>query len=365
MIMPPETPTAGIFIPTMNRVDFVIRQLRYYASVKCPHTIYVGDSSPKEESEKILREIERLGNVIRAKYYYFPGYDIWRAHYCLIKEIKEKYICYSGDDDYQVPNSVTKCIEFLEAHSDYTSASGYAVSFRLKQNSPYGQLKRLADYPRQQIEEATGTERIGHFFRTYYVTHFSVNKTADLVNYWRNDANIQDHNFKSEILPTALPLIYGKSKIIDCLGFIRQIHDRRYGLPNTFDWITSPEWQLSYVLFEKTISENLAAKDNISIEAATAVIRQSFWSYLQKYLSMDYEIGRSTKAKGGVSKQAIDSARSKIARMFPALKYIYRMRIKPQMTGEKELNFEVLQPKSKYYQDFKPVMDSFTGKLAD
>ena len=42
----------AILIPTMNRADFVIRQLQYYASVNCPHTIYIGDSSNQENSEK-------------------------------------------------------------------------------------------------------------------------------------------------------------------------------------------------------------------------------------------------------------------------------------------------------------------------
>ena len=357
-----ENYTAGIFIPTMNRVDFVIRQLRYYAAVKCPHTIYVGDSSPKEESEKIKHEIEILGNSIKAKYYYLPSYDGWQAPYHLITEVKEKYICFSGDDDYQIPDSITKCIEFLETHPDHTSASGHAVSFRLKQNGPYGQLKRLADYPRQQIEDDTGSERIKNFFNAYYVTLFSISRTDSQVRYWSNGAKIQDRSFRGEILPAALPLVYGKSRIIDCLGFVRQIHDRQaeYGLPNLFDWITNPEWHSSYNLFEKVLSENLATKDNISIENATRAIRQSFSFYLQKHLLRDYKIHNPAKVKSGGSKQAISSARSKIARTFPILKQIYRMWIKPQITGKRELNFEVLQPKSKYYQDFKPVMDSFT-----
>ena len=271
----------------MNRVDFVVRQLRYYAAVKCTHTIYIGDSSSKEESEKINTEIKGLGNRINAKYYYLPNYNDWQANYYLISEVKEKYICYSGDDDYQIPNSVTQCIEFLENHPDYTSTSGYAVSFKLKKDEPYGELRHIADYPRQQIEDDVASKRIVRFFENYYVTHFSVNRTAPLAEYWKNEDNIQNHEF-NEVLPTSLPIVHGKSKILDCLGFIRQIHDRQYVAPSDFDLIIQPTWASEYALFEKKLAKHIAQADNIKIAEATAVARQSFWVYLSKRLAVQY-----------------------------------------------------------------------------
>ncbi|MDP3731066.1 MAG: TIGR00180 family glycosyltransferase [bacterium] len=359
--MTQETPIAGIFIPTMNRVDFVIRQLRYYASVKCPHTIYVGDSSPQEESEKIHNEIKNLGHSIKANYYYLPGYDSWQSHYYLIAQVKEKYICYSGDDDYQIPDSVTKCIEFLEAHPDYTSASGHAVSFRLKQSGPYGSLKRLADYPRQQIEEETGSERIKQFFRTYFVTHFSINKTADLTSHWHSAADIKDRPFQAEILPTSLPLIYGKSKILNCLGFVRQIHDSRVIQPSTeLDWIANPDWPQSYILFHQILSEKLAQKDGIALEEAKQIIKFAFIYYLAVHLQRNYESANPPKPKYSFLRPILRLARSTITKIFPFSRYIYRVHIKPKMSGKKEMHYEISRTGSSYYNDFKPVMDSFS-----
>lgn len=351
---------AGITIPTMNRADFVIRQLRYYASVSCPHTIYIGDSSSKEESEKIQNELKRLGNSIKTKYYYLPAHSIWQAHYYLLTRVEEEYTCLSGDDDYQISNSVTKCAKFLKANPNYTTASGYAVSFRLKQHGVYGELLRLADYPRMQIEDNTGTERILNFFKNYYVTFFSVNRTNQTMEYWKSSEKILDQAFSSEILPASLPLIHGKSKILDCLGFVRQIHGQQNGLFNTFDWITTPGWYSSYILCEKILSENLAAKDNMSIKDATAITRQSFWSYLQKYLSREYYQYHPDAKKEPAYKKHLMSLRSKITETFPFFKYIYRVQIKPRFTGEKALHYEVLRSRSSYYKDFKPIMDSFT-----
>jgi len=50
----------GIVIPTINRPDIVIRQLEYYAKVKSPHPVYIGDASNKENSKKLQTAIERL-----------------------------------------------------------------------------------------------------------------------------------------------------------------------------------------------------------------------------------------------------------------------------------------------------------------
>ena len=352
---------ASIIIPTMNRADFVIRQLCYYASVGCRHTIYIGDSSSKEESEKIQNEIKRLGNTIKTKYFYLPSYNIWQAHYYLLTQVKEKYTCLSGDDDYQIPNSVTKCAEFLETNPEYTTASGHAVSFRLKHHGVCGELQRTADYKRRQIESDTGAERIINFFNNYFVTLFSVNRTKQTREYWQSSEKIPDQALSSEILPNSLSLIHGKSKILDCLGFVRQIHGQNNGLLDTFDWITSPEWNLSYSLFEKVISENLAVKDNISVGEAGGVTKQAFVAYLQKHLARVQDEYRPVLKRNSFYENALKPMRSKITKIFPFLKYIYRVVVRPRLTGEKELHYEVLRTGSKYYKDFKPVIDSFTG----
>ncbi|OGN10998.1 MAG: hypothetical protein A3I26_00370 [Candidatus Yanofskybacteria bacterium RIFCSPLOWO2_02_FULL_43_10] len=346
----------------MNRVDFVIRQLRYYASVGCQHIIYIGDSSSKEESEKIQNEIKRLGDTINVKYYYLPPYNIWQAHYYLLTQVKEKYTCLSGDDDYQIPDSITKCAEFLETNQEYTTASGHAVSFRLKQNGVHGELLRLADYKRRQIENNTGAERIINFFDdNYFVTFFSVNRTNQTREYWKSSEKISDQAFGSEILPNSLSLIHGKSKILDCLGFVRQIHGQNNGLLGTFDWITSSEWCSSYSLFEKVISENLATKDNISTKDAVGITKQAFLAYLHKQFNKVYNEDIPVSKRSYFYGSVLKSIRSKITKIFPFLKYIYRVVVKPRLTGKKELHYEVLRTESEYYKDFKPVMDSFTG----
>ena len=139
------------------------------------------------------------------------------------------------------------------------------------------------------------------------------------------------------------------------------IQTQHHTLANTFDWITSPEWHPSYLIVKETLAKNLVAKDNIPAKNATEVTRQSLWALLKIHLAKDYEMNYPAKEIKRIDKQGVKFIKSRIVRIFPISKPIYRMLIKPLITGKKEMNFEVLQPKSKYYQDFKPVMDSFTG----
>ncbi len=355
-----ENYTAGIFMPTMNRPDFVIRQLKYYAAVRCPHTIYIGDSSNQEHSNKLKGAISGFDNQLKIVYKYLPNLNNREANLYLLSMIKEPYACFIGDDDYQIPNSVTRCIQFLENNPDYSTAGGYAVSFRLTNNGVRGELKRLADYQRPYVKSDTAGERITEYFRNYYVPLFSVHRTGQMLKNFEKVGEIKDISFGAELLPSALAIVAGKSATLDCLGFVRQIHDSHLELPSAMEWTTSPKWNESYQIFENEVSRKISEKDKIPPGDAVKITKQAFQLYLQKYLAWDhaqhYPIAKNTH----LYKKILSSMRHNITKALPFIRYAYRTRIKPELTGKKEMHYEVLRIGSRYYDDFKPVMDSFT-----
>ena len=355
----------GIVVATLNRPDFVIRQLQYYANLQSPHPVYIGDSSNEENAKKLQMGINKINPPLTVHYYYYPKteYSLGEVVKNLYDQVNEKYVVFIGDDDYQIPPSLTKCAEFLEHHPDYSNASGQAVSFRLVNNGVYGELKSLSDYPRRQIEAPTAAERLLSFLSKYYVPLFSVHRIEQIRKCWQHTSEIENLNFSTEILPSTMSLVLGKSKIIDCLSFVRQIHDRHIKLPDTFDWIIRKDWASSYETFNKILAEAISNKDGISIEKAAEIVKQAFWKRLAKQLPKGYDDAYEELAIQPV-KPAFDlkSMKLKIGQKFPQFKKLYRQIIRPLTKAPLQLHYEALRQESEYYIDFKPVLDSFSLK---
>ncbi len=356
-----QTPSSGkisrdlrvaIIIPTINRSEFINRQLDYYASVNCPHPIYIGDSSTEDHATQIQNKIKELAEKLKVVYVPCPKLNDRETTKLLIAIGEEDYVCYIGDDDFQIPQNLTKCAEFLKDHQDYSSTHGRAVTFKLDENKACGKLVKIATYRQPQVEAETAEERLLQYFQNYYVTQFSVHRREQMLKYYESIEEIPDRSFSAELLPCSLSIIDGKSKLLDILSFVRQIHDVRYELPNPFDWITTELWSRSYQIFENKLTQALAAKDQILLSQARIVVRKAFWGYLQFHLAAKY-LGVFPE-----SRKKSQSLKNRLASTLPILATLYRkLRRK---NPEKDLHNDIFNPKSPYYVDFKPVMDSFS-----
>lgn len=351
-------PKVAIVITTRNRSDFLIRLLNYYTTNNCPHTIYIGDASTKDHQQQTTDAIKKIGDKISVVYNDFTGYTPSQSTYELLTQVKEQYACFNGDDDYQISDSLTKCAEFLEQNPDYATATGYAVNFRLKQDGAYGDMASLKDYPRPELHDKTASQRILNFLNNYFVINISVSRTEQMKKTWSNYDKVPDLAFGSEILPGVLSIIDGKAKTLDCLSIVRQMHNRQYALAFILDWIASPDWSNSYLRFSEIVSQKLSEKEGITPKEAQQVLKHGFWIYLQKNLIREYpEAFPSIKTKNN---ESVKKLRHYLTKSIPLLKRVYRSYWLPIVFGQKQLHYEVLQPKSKYSKDFQSVMGSFT-----
>lgn len=347
---------AGILIPTMNRPDFVIRQLNYYASVNCLYPIYIVDSSDKENFEKLENFIKKLGNKLSINHVFHPP-----GHDCMsfgVSMVKEKYIAYSGDDDYQIPNCISKCVDFLNSNPDHVMASGKSVSIRLKTTQIYGEIERIADYPRPEINGANASQRTLEYFSKLFPTDFYIHRKNEFLESMKGEDETRDRTFGTEIYRGVTAIIPGKSKTIDELGLIRQIHNSHYNNPNTFDWIASDKWLDSYKIFMDKVSLAISRQDNIPTKEAEYNLRKGFWLFVQKQMNTEY-------IQVFPSEQLPKRSSIKIAlgNKFPKTKWLYKKALQKLFKKPIPLHYAVLQPSSKYYKDFKPIMDSLSEKL--
>lgn len=350
----------AILISTMNRPDFIIRTLNYYAKLKSPHPVYLGDSSNPENAKKIILAIENLKDKLEVHYnWYPPGFEPTGK---ILTTVKEKYAILNGDDDYEIPSTLTRGAEFLEDNPNYTAAGGNGVSFRLKTSGPYGEIKRLADYPNYSLEAETASQRLIDFLKICFVITFSsVNRVEHLKKIWVIPIPIGYTG--GELFQICYCAVSGKVKLLDCLGVVRQIHDKQWHQLSMVDWLTGKEFHDFYITFQDHLSKRIMEIDNISQEQANKVVKDAFWEYLQVYMANEKKgLRAESESVTGRSTSAPKSLRTKIATDFPILKTIYRKYIRPRISDKKQMHYEVTNPRSPYYKDFQHVMDSFTGK---
>ncbi len=345
----------SILIPTMNRSDFLIRQLQYYASVNSLHPIYIGDASTNDHIEKIKRAIDDL-KTIKIHYYHWPTLNDRETISKLGNIAKEKFCALTGDDDFLIPNSLTKCADFLERNIEYRTAQGKGIVLSLENDGVYGNLKDVSPYWLQKNDrtETSARERLFNFSKNYWVPQFSVHRTEEFCNDSKFYAIIKDRSF-GELLHSFIFIANGKSKTIDCLYLIRQVHSRRFSLPDTYDWITSENWYSSYNIFSNILTKVLVDKDGVDEDIAKSTVKQAFWTYLKDCINIKYYINY-----GNLSKDNIMGNITNIIKKIPYSRNARDILVYLTQSSNKISKLSLLSKISPYHNDFIPVYMAIT-----
>ena len=346
----------GIVIPTMNRSDFLIRQLTYYADIGYRHTIYIGDSSKTDHVERVLDTVRRLQDRVKIAHVKLPGLNDSQAMSELLHLVREPYTAFIGDDDFLIPASLEKCARFLDTHPDFSSAHGVATLCTLGSPGAYGEVTSCGRYEQRAVEHASAKQRLIDYLGNYFVTLFSVHRTQDFRREMDAAKPMPDKAFR-ELLPCCLSIIQGKAKELECLCLIRQAHEQRYLMPDVYDWITSPDWLLSYEVFRDCLAKQLARQDGIGVDEAREVVKQAFWSYLAKALMKQYQGRYDQDGRKSFSRWR------KAARRVPGLRSLWR-KFRSLAPG-KEMLPALLRPSFPYHADFMPIYRAITTLPSD
>jgi glycosyltransferase domain-containing protein len=336
-----------LLIPTLNRPEFVIRLLRYYAEVGFTGRIAVGDSSDAAGVRLTRAEVERLKGALDIDYVELPGLGLADSWKHLIDRLSTPYAAYLADDDFLVPTSLDKCARFLAEHTDYAAAHGAGLGVTLDTNGLFGKVM-LCDYYAQTVSEADlASERLRQHLERYSVTLFAVHRTETWRAMFEDVHLIPDMSFGAELLPCCLSVVHGKVKELDGLYVVRQSHARRYEQPTMFDWIATPNWFASYQVTLDSLARALVAQESISLEAARKIVQEGFRRYVGA--------GMGLPSRWASAGPAVAIAR-KLWHTWQAL----------QPTPHAEFALQaLLSPASPYHVDFMPVYQSLVTAPAD
>jgi glycosyltransferase domain-containing protein len=338
----------SIVIPTMNRPKMLLRLIKYFDLVSYRGTILIGDSSDASTFQEAVNSIEIYRGRIDIQHIWLPGLSVGAAIRRLNEKITTRYVCLVPDDDFIVPKTMVKCIQFLDTHPDYVGAHGLGAMI-----VSTGDSASLIDnsYPYRQTvaEEASAKERLTNHLEKYSVSLFSVFR-SDIWNAMFIDTPDAsewprrcDHAFVNELLPCCLSVIFGKIKEIDGLHVVRQVHGSRYLLPSWFLWLTNEKWYPSYEYFRNCLARAIFSVDEIAISDSEQIVDRLFSRYLGQYVA---ERGTKINWVFGLARKS-----SAIRLIWRALND-FRDRVLP---GRRLSLASLLSPSSPYSEDFLPI----------
>jgi glycosyltransferase domain-containing protein len=315
-----------IVVPTLNRPDFMIRTMRYYAEAGFLGCLLVGDSSRGEAAARVRDEAVRLSGRVDVTVHDCVDLDDRLTLQKLSELVKTPYVAYIGDDDLILPSGIRDCVEFLERERQFISANGSAWAFELLNGATdtFGRLRVLDAYPQPEVLHADAVSRLTDYLRDYRVSLFSVTRSAAWKRAWQHSRSVPDRAFAAELLPGCLIAALGRIRHLTTPYLLRQsAHAVRYHLPHTESWYERPEWHESFRLFCEVVGSEISEQDGIERRRAERLVADAFQSgYFQPLLA------RVRRAAPPV----VDTAGPlrRVARSIPGARSVWRKLFKAQ-----------------------------------
>ena len=356
----------AILIATLNRPSFIQRKALYYDSLKCPHSIYIGDASNAEISKNTLLFLKNIKNV-KVRYFHWKALNFEQTILKLAKEASAEceFCALLGDEDFFIPSSLTKCATFLSENPDYRTAQGRAAHVVMGSSESVGNIKWIDEYwGKNSLEESSRIERLLSFHKNYFVTEFSVHRINEFINDSHDFSTIVDR-YIHELLHCYTFAIKGKSKFIDCLYLIRARHLDLLTLSgggitiprgDFFYNFTQKNWSLDYTKMIDSLSRTLSDDKKISFSEAKKIISDVMQEELMEAVLKIHKKQEDNKKNFYIKSKNVIYGLIHILLNKAGLRPIREFfRTKNDM--------QLLTTKgSRFHSDFLPVKKSLTGK---
>jgi len=343
-------PRVAILIPTRDRPEFIERTVHYYCDINSPHPIYIGDASSESLKHNISEWTKDSSLIVH--YNNWPKLNASKTLTALAKAAKkdgEQFAAFHGDDDLFVPESLSKCANFLEQNSEYATAQGKAALVTLDRSGPYGHIERTGKYwEKKEIIGETPLERLDEMLDNYFVAQFSVHRLGEFLDACKTFEKIPCDRW-GEIYQSLIFSMQGKSKHFNVFYLMRHVHPDRNmwgGKPrstNILEWITTPTWYPSYQLVCEDLSIQLS-DSGISLPE----IQDRINEYLKKGLRIKLLSPRAN---------FLYEIKNILKSHFPLLAF-FKSWVGLQFKSTDDLSI-LINPKSKYYQEFSLISKGF------
>jgi glycosyltransferase domain-containing protein len=270
----------SLVITTYNRYPYLLRLLKYYRSFNFPFQIHILDSSSEEINSHELLEI--LDNT-RIKYERFdPDIFISQKIGRGIEIVKTPFVGLCADDDFVIPSGINTCIDFLKENNDYSVASGKYLAHWVPSYSKSANWIPIYLKDSDQCND-NPISRVKSHFLSYYSTFYAVHKTEVLKNAWQSAAKFTTDFGLSEILPSAISVLYGKKKVLDVVYSSREMHDSSWFEQDYIKFLYSKE---KMNLASLGLAEHIKIVLGNSSEESYKLAEECLYAYTNKQIDL-------------------------------------------------------------------------------
>lgn len=287
----------SLLIPTKDRSVFLDKLLRFYASRSLGCSVYIGDASENPgEAEKNRQAAARHRGSLKLNYErQAPGITTVAGVHQLLEKITTPYTALCGDDDYLIPEQLRRCVEFLQAHPDYTSVTGdqAEVFVGLEEgNSRMKVLKIIPGAHKEAAQPVPSQRLLKWAYPAIGKNTFSVQPTAAMRWAWQETdtlgLDLKLYAPLHELSVNVLTVLQGKQKHLKGLYHVMLRHTQKTGFSGPvdyFDRIARWDWPAKVTPTLDRWTQEIIRHEALEPEAARRVAQAVFLQWLIPFLS--------------------------------------------------------------------------------
>ena len=326
----------------MNRSAFLTRLLNFYSNINCKNNFYIADSSSDSfHIDAIDQDLKKFKNKIKITYSHYPNTNIEEAKRLILNDhVEEKYAAYCGDDDFLIPKSLGECATFLDQNEEYSNCHGKGILFSTKDDPLYSSISSVSSYSLHSNEHDDPCDRLDRYLSKYWPI-WTVRRTDEFRSTLALLKTIPVESLR-EVVMGSIPIIKGKTKTLDNLYVVRQIHPNRFNNPSVIGEFLNKDWQLGYQESVKILTDILTEKSSYDQKYCHKVINDGF----KKYYTSAIEAKRSRD----YSRVKLFRIKELLKKRFTFLYKIYQLYLSPKINLEK-----IRSDKIKSFSDFKEI----------
>lgn len=164
----------SVLLPTKNRPRMLSRALSFYEKTPQQFEINILDSSSIDYRDTVKKIVNNSNLKLNFIEYH---HEVSLRHKILdiVSKIDSEYVLMIADDDILIPESISRCLEFLIFNQEYSAASGRSYNFYISNENKI----KFSSYFQRSYEEDDPIHRFCEHMRNWSTSAYSIQRTRN------------------------------------------------------------------------------------------------------------------------------------------------------------------------------------------